>query len=194
MPVSNSSLAFSIKEKDLFPEGMDYDPVEKVFYIGSIHKGKVIKVNKKGETSDFIKAGQDGLLPTIGLRVDEKRRHLWIVSSFGRKNTSIAQNLFGTSGLFKYDLKTGKLIKKYMLPQEEGHFLNDLVVNNNGDVYVTDSYKPAVYKIAAENDRIEKFIELEGFPNGIEFTPDQSKLFVASQGVYLVDIKTKKQN
>ena len=191
-PLINSSLAFSIKEKDLFPEGMTYDPVGKAFYIGSIHKGKIIKVDKNGKVTDFIKAGQDGLLPTVGLRIDTKRQHLWVISSFGRANSSISQEFFGSSGVFKYNLKTGKLIKKYMLKQEEKHFLNDLVISSKGDVYLTDSYKPAVYKISAKVDKIEKFVDLEGFPNGIAFTPDESKLFVASESIYLLDIKTKK--
>jgi len=81
-----------------------------------------------------------------------------------------------------------------MLLQEEGHFLNDLVIHSNGDVYVSDSYKPAVYKIDANADKIEKFVDLDGFPNGIELSSDETKLFVASSGIFIIDLETKTQD
>ena len=72
--VRNSRHAFTIKEKDLIPEGMAYDPIEKAFYFGSIQKCKVIKVGPDGKAEDFIKQGQDGLVVTLGMKVDVKRR------------------------------------------------------------------------------------------------------------------------
>jgi hypothetical protein len=189
--IVKSSPAFSLKEKDLIPEGITFDPVGHKFYIGSFHKGKIVSVDQNGFISDFAKKGQDGLMPVLGMKVDAKKRILWVVNSFGRANSSISQEHYGKSGVFKYDLETGLLIKKYMLPQEEGHFLNDLALHPNGDVYLTDSNIPAVYKIEKHADTLEKFVALEGFPNGIELSPKKNRLFVASSGIYSIELSDK---
>jgi len=190
-PLNNSHVAFSIPEKDLIPEGIAYDPVDKAFYLGSVHKCKIIKIDKHGKISDFTEPGQDGLLPVLGMRVDSKRGFLWAVSSYGFYKADIPRDLLGTTGVFKYDLQTKKRLKKYMLPQEENHMLNDLTIGSNGDVYVTDWRIPAIYLISSDKDTIEKFYDLPRRPNGIDFSGDGSKLFIAGAGIGVLDIPTK---
>ncbi len=190
-PLNNSSIAFSIPEKDLIPEGIAYDPVDEAFYIGSVQKCKIIKIDKQGRISDFAEPRQDDLVKVLGLRVDVERRYLWAVSSYGFYSPDIPEELLGTTGVFRYDLQTRKLLKKYMLHREENHMLNDLTIDSNGDVYVTDWRIPAIYMISADKDTIEKFIDLPRRPNGIDFSGDGTKLFVAGGGVGVLDISTK---
>jgi len=190
-PLNNSYIAFSIPEKDLIPEGIAYDPVEESFYLGSIQKCKIIKIDNKKRISDFTKPRQDGLVPVLGMRVDSKRRNLWAVTSYGFYKANIPQELLGTTGVFKYDLQTKKLLKKYMLPQEENHMLNDLTIDSNGDVYVTDWRIPAIYMISVDKDNIEKFIDLPRRPNGIDFSSDWTKLFIAGDGIGVLELSTR---
>jgi hypothetical protein len=193
-PLNNSHIAFSIPEKDLIPEGIAYDPVDETFYLGSVQKCKIIKINKQGRISDFTEQRQDGLVKVLGLKVDVERRTLWAVSSYGFYNPNIPKELLGTTGVFQYDLQTKKLLKKYMLPQEENHMLNDLAIDSSGDVYVTDWRVPAIYLISADKDTIEKFIDLPRRPNGIDFSADETKLFIAGAGIGVLDISTKTFN
>jgi len=137
-PLNNSHVAYTIPEKDLIPEGMAYDPVEQAFYISSLHKSKIIKIDKQKRISDFVESRQDGLVSVLGMKVDAERRILWAVSSYGFYKASIPRELLGTTGVFKYDLQSNRLLKKYLLPPEEGHYLNDLTISPRGDVYVTD--------------------------------------------------------
>ncbi len=190
-PLNNSHLAFSIPEKDLIPEGIAYDPVAETFYLGSVQKCKIIKINKQGRISDFTKQRQDGLVKVLGLRVDVERRTLWAVSSYGFYNPVIPRELLGTTGVFKYDLQTKRLLKKYLLPPDDNHMLNDLTIASNGDVYVTDWQVPAIYLISADKDTIEKFIDLSRRPNGIDFSSDEKKLFIAGDGIGVLDISTR---
>src|SRR4030095_1064720 len=88
----------------------------------------------------------------------------------------------GISGLFKFDLRTGKLLKKYLLPNRpKPHLLGDLVINSRGDVFATDSVTPALYVVARAGDEIVPLLECEPFasPQGLAFTPDEKRLFVA---------------
>ena len=190
-PLNNSSIAFSIHEKDLIPEGMAYDPVDKAFYIGSLEKCKIMKIDKQGRISDFTEPRQDGLVSVLGMKVDAKRRILWAVTSYGFYKANIPRELLGTTGVFKYDLRTNNLLNKYMLPQEENHFLNDLTIDSDGDVYVTDWRKFGIYKITSVTDTIEKLVDLSRSSNGIDISEDGRKLFVAGSGIGVLDMDTK---
>ncbi|MCP4151322.1 MAG: SMP-30/gluconolactonase/LRE family protein, partial [bacterium] len=194
-PVINSSGAFVLKERDLFPEGIAYDPGEKAFFLSSAVKCKIVKIDRNGKCSDFTRSRQDGLLPTYGMRVDPQRRVLWVCSDFAYPRANIKKELFGTSGVFKYNLDTGKLIKKYMLPQKEEHMLNDVALAPDGTVYFSDSHVPGVYRIDSKTDKIKLFASLSnyGYPNGITYSPDTRKLYVScSYYVVVVDVETGK--
>ena len=39
-----SELAFMLSETDLIPEGIAYDPLDKVFFLSSLHKRKIVRV------------------------------------------------------------------------------------------------------------------------------------------------------
>src|SRR5882724_7912650 len=52
-PVIHSTTAFVIKDRSLHTEGIEYDPTHKTFYLGSIHKRKIVKVTGDGTTTDF---------------------------------------------------------------------------------------------------------------------------------------------
>ncbi len=195
-PVNNSTEAFTINESDLIPEGIVYNPIDDSFLIGSLYKSKIIKVDLNGQASDFIIARQDGLRPVTGLKVDLEREQLWAcsqVSSPGNRNHD--PNEMGWSGIFKYDLNTGELIKKYTLFEAElPHLFNDLVILKNGDVYFTDSTTGSIYRILKDHNELELFLRSGEFtyPNGIALSPDHKNLYMAGalQGVVLVNIQS----
>jgi len=189
-PLNRSAIAFTLPERDLVPEGMAYDPSEQAFYIGSLEKCKIVRVDRDRDISDFTQPRQDDLVPVLGMKVDLRRRHLWVATSYGTPKAALPENLLGTTGLYKYDLESHALIKRYMLPQEEHHYLNDVVIARDGDVYATDWTGGAVYHIPPSQDRIEKLTDLEGRPNGIALSPDEAILFVAGDDILTVDIDT----
>jgi hypothetical protein len=102
----------------------------------------------------------------------------------------------GKSGLLKFDLRTGKLIKKYLLSNSpRAHWLGDLALNSRGDVFASDSISPAIYTIPHQTDELEVFLESKLFvnPQGLDLTPDETHLFMADYltGVFVIDLKTK---
>ncbi len=190
-PVANSRAAFTLAERDLIAEGIAHDPVERVFYVGSIHRRKVVSVDARGVVKDFTGAGQDGLWGVLGLRVDAARRVLWVNSVAGPE----AGEARGSSGVFKYDLKTGKLIKKYLLPNKtRTHLLNDVALNSRGDAFITDSEEGSVYVVRAARDELETLVAPGTFiyPNGVTLAPDERRLYVAdfASGLSVVDVES----
>ncbi|HMW00359.1 MAG TPA: SMP-30/gluconolactonase/LRE family protein [Acidobacteriota bacterium] len=192
-PVSQASVAFTIGEKDLIPEGITWDPVDRVYFVGSIYKRKILKIDQAGKATEFVPSGQDGLGPVIGLKVDPKRRWLWACSAYEKRGDAPLRE---DGGIFKYDLRTGKLLQKYLLKnQPVAHFLNDLALDAQGGAFVTDSETGSVYVIRPGKNELELFVQSPEliYPNGLALTPDGNQLFVAQyDGIILVDVVTKK--
>jgi len=196
-PIYNSKAAFSLSEKDMIPEGIAYDPVEQNFYLGSTYKSKVVKVDINGIANDFAKQRQDGLRTVLGMKVDAKRGILWVCSTVNDPPPkNVNREDIGWSGIFKYDLKTGRLIKKYTVQQQgETHLFNDISLTKQGDVFITDSGFSAIYIIPHQKDELELFLKSDAFsyPHGIALFPDEKTLCVANWGIgiFTIDIKTK---
>jgi ketosteroid isomerase-like protein/sugar lactone lactonase YvrE len=189
-----SSTAFKIEEKGIITEGIAYDPIQEVFYISSVRGRKILSVNKRGEVKDFT-SGDDGQWGLFGLKIDQKRRHLWVCSAALPQIANFKEEDKGRSGIFKYDLSTGKLIKKYLLPEKpKAHILGDLVLNSKGDLFATDSQSPEIYQISHQKDELELFMASEKFASlqGLDLSEDERTLFVAdyARGIFAIDMKT----
>lgn len=195
-PVGNSRTAFSLSERDLLPEGIAYDSEEDCFYLGSLWKSKIIKIGRDGKAHDFVKEKQDGLRAVAGLRVDPGRRVLWVISFMAPPWAKLAPGETAWSAVFKYDLKTGKLIKRYEPgDREAGHLFNDLAIAPSGGVFITDSIQNEVFAIFHDADVLESFVRSDEFmyTNGITMGNDDRTLFMASpgNGVYRIDIPSR---
>jgi hypothetical protein len=195
-PVIRSSAGFTIHEKGLITEGLAYDPVEESFFVSSVHKRKILAVGKSGDVKTFA-SEQDGLFSVLGMAVDAKRRHLWVTSTAFPQMIKFRKEEDGTSAVFKFDLRTKRLLKKYVLSNAgKKHALGDLTIQSNGDVFTTDSLSPAVYVIHPQKNEIELFLEDPGFgsPQGLAFSSDEQHLFMAdySTGLFDIDVNAKK--
>jgi hypothetical protein len=193
-PTIAGSRAVTIAETGLITEGVGYDESNQTFYVSSVRKRKIIAVDKNGNARDFSSEA-DGIWGVYGIRVDAKRGRLWastIASPFinGFKETDR-----GRSGIILYDLRSGKLLKKYLLPAGGRHALGDLIVDGRGRVFASDSASPVIYTIDPGNDELVEFVRTDSFDSlqGLAFGKDDKTLFVAdySKGIFRIDTVTK---
>jgi sugar lactone lactonase YvrE len=193
-PIIRSNEAFVLEERDLAPEGIAYDAVDHKFYISSISKHKIVFVGKDGIAADVKQSGQDGLGETLGMKVDAKRRFLWVVSDSSAPGGAAGENTMPRSadrryGVFQYDLKSGRLLFKHLLPAGSPGFLNDVALTSTGEAFVTNSGTGEV--MSADRDGVEPFLAANTVPqaNGIAVSNGDKVLFVAGWlGVARVDI------
>ena len=188
--------AFALPEKDLLVEGIAYDATTRRFFVSSLYKRKIVAVDANGKATDFSLPA-DGLWSVAGMRVDEKRRVLWATVTAQALVPGFQKEDEGRAGVFKYDLKTGRLLKKYVLPNDgEKHVFGDLTIAKNGDVYASDSLTSTIYRIVAGKDELEAYLDSDAFASlqGLAFSPDEKYLFAAdySKGVFRVETATKK--
>lgn len=178
------NIAYRIPEKDLIPEGICYSSLTNSFYISSIHKEKIIKVDAEtGEHKDFT-TPEAMKLSYLGMIVDEARNHLW---ACGNKDTS--------SAVVKFDLITGDVLGSYVYMDTIPNIFNDLAIDDRGNIYATSSYQQAVYKIDQLTDLMSIFFESTdiSYPNGICISPDNKYLYIASgnNGIRIMDIESR---
>ena len=181
---------YILDEIDLVPEGIAFSEAKQKYYISSVAKSKIISVDKAGgEQEDFIHEQEYGFMPGVGVLVDDDKNVLHALCGHFRLNDSL-------TSLFTFDLDSKALLKRYSLQDKEGsHFLNDLIMDNLGTIYITDSKAAAVYQIRPEANSLELFLKSDEiqYPNGIAISDDQTKLYVAAHlnGVRIIDIKTR---
>ena len=141
-PTSHSEPAFTVHEKGLVPEGLAYDPNTKTFFLGSVYRRKIVAVNAANEARNFSR-DSDGLWSVMGMKVDATRRLLWGCTAGHVQMADAKPEDDGKTALFKYDLASGKLLKKYPVPDDgRKHWLGDLALDSHGNVYASDSLSP----------------------------------------------------
>lgn len=177
-PFNRAQVAFEVPDQSFIAEAVTYDPVTKTFYAGSIRKGKIVSINRENKVQDFA----TGLWCVLGMSVDAKRRILWAAAEASEDAIGFNPEDKNRSGLYKFDLQTGKLVARYVIPDNtKQHVLGDVIVNQNGDAFATDSITPAIYRIRNGADRLEVFAGPEAFrsPQGLALSADEKTLFVA---------------
>ncbi|HEX2061295.1 MAG TPA: SMP-30/gluconolactonase/LRE family protein [Thermoanaerobaculia bacterium] len=185
--VNRAKTAFKIaNRRDLIPEGIAYDPVDDVFYLSGLYHRNVVRVTRDGVATDFVKEAQDGMLAGLGMKVDAKRRLLWVVSGATKEMRGWKEGQQGGM-LAAYDLKTGKLVKKHTT--SEG-MMNDLALLDDGSLYVTDTNRGHVLRLAPNGEKLEVWASEFLYPNGIAVL--DGSLYVADfRGLTKLDLKDK---
>lgn len=183
----DSKIAYSVDEKDLFPEGISFSKSMNSFYLSSIYKSKILRIDaENGRIEDFIKEGEYGYLSGVGLMVDDTKNYLWAIGSDNSDRNK-------GSKVFLFDIEKKTLINTYQPNDTVRHFFNDITIDSKGNIYVTDTYNNSIYVVDNEYNSIEllyKGQEIKS-PNGIAISANGKYLYVASyrKGIHIIGIK-----
>ncbi|MES0490247.1 MAG: hypothetical protein ABUK01_09655 [Leptospirales bacterium] len=137
-----------VQQPGLYPEGLERHPGKNQFLVTSLTKGSVGLVNDQGEYSPFIE--DERLVSAIGIRVDKKQSRVIVANSDpGVSIRTSAQTKLKLAAVGIYDLKDGSPIAYYELDKlyKGNHFANDIALDKDGNIYITDSFSPVIYKI-----------------------------------------------
>ena len=197
-PAMRSSVAFTLADPQLVAVGIAVDEKTGDTYVASVRERKIVRRRKSGEVSDFIAQGQDGFLSGASLAIDAPRGLLYASTSAAPFMLGFEPSDAGKSGVFAFDLNSGKTVRKVWLAADgKRHFLNALAIRRNGDVYVSDSAEAGIYVWKRGADALEKFAGPEMFraTQGLAFSEDEKTLYVAdySNGVWAVDLAAKQK-
>ena len=178
--IAQARLAFVTDEKDLVPEGLAYDAKQNLFYLGSLNRKKIVKIDTEGRVSDFAPADRYGLLPVLGIRLDPTDGTVWA-------------NTFEDAGrteLVHFD-SAGKLLGRFAPKDSAKHGFNDLVVRKNGEVITTDSLSNQVFRFDPRSQAFTPLLvyRILLYPNGIALADDNRSVYVADDvGLVKIDL------
>ncbi|HYL99935.1 MAG TPA: hypothetical protein VEZ90_13355 [Blastocatellia bacterium] len=197
-PLVHSEAAFKLEEPGLVATGLAADEHTGDVYIASVRDRKILRRTRSGVVSDFISQAQDGFLAGDSLAIDAPRHLLIASTSAVPYMKHYAKEDSGRSGIFAFDLKSGKLLKKALLPADGNrHILNALAVDRAGNVYVSDSGSSGIYLLRAKSNELEVFVAPDVFraAQGLAFSDDEKTLYVAdwTDGVWALDMATKQR-
>ena len=196
-PRGTSRTAFVIPgEADMVPEGLAYDAAEKAYYIGSVHKRKILRVDSTGAIAEFAAPGQGGLMSALGMLVDPADRNLWVATAGVAETAGLPEEQRGRSAVYRFDLDTGALLVTYHFSnRDEQRVVGDLALAADGDMYVSDARGSGIYRIRAGGDFLETFVQPGVFrsPQGMALSADGRWLYVAdySKGIFRVHRTTR---
>ena len=195
-PLVHSQIAFTLSDPTLVATGIAVDPKTGDTYIASVRQRKIVRRTKQGMVSDFIQQAQDGFLAGDSLAIDPGRSLLYATTSAVPYMLGYQKEDFGRSGMFAFDLKSGKVVKKAMLPADgKRHILNQLAINREGTVYVSDTGVSGIYVLRRGSNELEAFITGGVFRStqGVALSKDEKTLYVADylDGLWALDIASK---
>ena len=174
--IAGGDIRFSAHEA--YPEGVAHSAKDKVFLVSSMRYGTIGRVTPGGEYRAFI--DDDKLISSVGMLFDKRHNALWVAISdpgLSTRSTDLTKNRLAAVAV--YDASSGKRRAYHDLGAlvEGGHFANDLTIDPDGNVYVTDSFSPVIYRVDAKGRKsvfaTSDLFKGEGFNlNGIVYHPD----------------------
>lgn len=194
-PLVRSHLGFVIPDSGFFAEGVDADPVRREWYVGSIRRGQVVRIDARGRVEPFAEGAR--LDAVFGIRVDAGRRRLWLTTRGTPMRDGFRPGEAMRSTVLVFSLEDGKLLGQSTLPDDGlPRTLGDLAVApRDGSAYITDSERPVLYRATyREGDgvSVEPWVSHRLFRSlqGIALAGDSALAYVAdySHGLLLVDL------
>ena len=138
--------------ENLYPEGIAYQPDANAFLVSSLRLGEIGAVSLDGHYRKLVSDPE--LLSVIGIKYDKKRDSILACNTHpGVSAVKTEKPKDSVAQLMVYRATDGKRSAAYdlgALRPGVPHFCNDIATDPAGNVYVTDSFVPIIYRISAD--------------------------------------------
>lgn len=185
--------SYTLPGNTVFPEGVAFQPATGNFFVSSTGDGTIFRAHVSEPTASvFLAGGGDGRMVAVGLEVDGSR----LYAADG------GPLLGGRCRVYVYDTGTRALLVR-LATEPLNCFLNDVATTKTGDAFVTDSFRPVLWRIPANLGSIERWLDLTKTPfqyqdgfnaNGIVATDDGTFLVVSQSNarkLFRIDLQTR---
>ncbi len=193
-PLVRSAVRGRLSDSTFWPEGMDYDARTGRFYVASVRHRTIAELAPTGAVRELWPRNQSGIGSVLGVRVDPRGGVLWATLSGRRQKEGWTPADSTIAALVRVRIADGAIERRWDLPPvPRGHTLGDLAVGPNGDVFVTDSDDPVLYRLRPGADTLEHFTNpLFHSLQGLAPAPDGGVLYLSdySHGFLRVDLAT----
>ncbi len=136
-------------------------------YVGSVTNGRILQIFPNGRIETLFPGNSD-IFAVTSLRLDEAREILWGASpdvlGTPQSNGEIVRR---PGRIFALDTRSKKVLQIIMMP--DSGFGNDLALDTNGGVYVTDSSRPRIHYLPPGATQFQTWAEDERFRTQLRF-------------------------
>lgn len=179
---------YELPGRNSYPEGIAVHGDD--YFVGATNGGAIFRGRLlEPRAHVFLPGGRHGRTVAVGMKVGTERRLFVAGGPTGR--------------VFVYSTVSRALLAALRTPGSGG-FLNDVAIGPNGDAFVTDSFRPKLYRVPASTTSIEEWLDFGGTPflyeggfnaNGIVVTPDRRHLLIVQSNtgrLFRITISTKR--
>jgi hypothetical protein len=145
--VSRAETAFTLRDRNVLPEDIDFDPETRSFLITSVLQKKIIRLYEDGRETDF--AVSPSGWPMSAVKIDAIHGLVWASEVAMNGFTSVASQDWGRSAVLCYDLRSGALRKR--IEAAPGKALGDMTLTREGDPIVCDGEGGGVYRVVNDS-------------------------------------------
>jgi sugar lactone lactonase YvrE len=194
-PLARSHIVATLTDSTFWPEGVDYDPRSHRYYVASVRHRTIAEVVKGKVTRELWPRAQAGIGAVLGVRVDTARGVLWATLAGIPQMEGYTPADSSIAAIVRVRMADGAIERRWNLPPATlGHALGDLTIGPAGDVFVTDSNDPVLYRLRPGSDTLESIRHpLFRSLQGMAAPPNADVLYVAdySHGMLRVDLTTR---
>lgn len=182
----------TLPDSTFWPEGLDYDPRSGAVYVASVRERTIAERRRSGQVRELWPRELAGMGAMLGVRVDRARGMLWATTSGLTQMAGYRGADSAVAALLRIRIADGRIERRWELPPVPGgHVLGDLAVGPAGDVFMTDSNQPVLYRLRPGQDTLEQVTNpLFRSLQGLAPTPDGRFLYLAdySHGLLRLDL------
>lgn len=193
-PLARSRERARLADSTFWPEGVDYDPRSHRFYVASVRHRTIAEVHADGTARELWPRDDTAMGAMFGVRVDTTRRVLWATTSGVPQAAAYSPSDSTIAALLRISMTDGTIERRWNLPViPGGHALGDLAIGPNGDVFMTDSDEPVLYRLRPNADTLDAIRSpLFHSLQGLAPTADGHLVYLAdySHGILRVDLTT----
>jgi sugar lactone lactonase YvrE len=136
-------------------------------YVGSVLSGRLLRIQANGQIEEFF-PGNEEIFAVTSLRLDEARGILWGASPdvLGTRQPN-GEVVRRPHRIFAIDSRSGQVLQVILMP--EGGFGNDLALDPQGGLYVTDTAQPRIHYLPPGATQLQTWAEDERFRTQLRF-------------------------
>lgn len=196
-PRGEATAAFRLPAGPWLIEGLAHDPRTGRVFAASVRQRRLLLLSSSAgatQVADFVPPGRDGLLSPLALRADPARRRLWVTSAALPEGEGFEAAQAGRTELLSFDLDDGRLLQRLPVPGPGEHNLNDLELDPQGGLYLSDAASGQLWRLAAGGGGLTELVPPGRLrsPQGLALSADGAVLHVAdySTGLFRLELAT----